>query len=525
MVGFFRSIRFNLLYAVLLALVFMSMDKLYALYNDYFIFDFTLNEIVRKMAFFSLFLSLIPRKKWRWFFFSIMILFSFFQYVHFAYFGKNIGAIEFYLFATNIEETFETFNTMLDMTLVPLLIVIGAFVSFVVLEKLFSRWLYRSNYWHFLVIFALFYINIKVLYVTNIKEGSLKHTDSKLLYPLTNRHSSRNFFVSLSYFIWGVVPQKFFFNSQKFPILPKPKLIDKESNRTIILVIGESLRFDVFREASRELQGLANDDHFLFKKVYSAGTVTKVSVATLINRLKYPSGLEQITKEENCLFRLAKENGYRTSFISNQGRVKLQMIKDMMCPKEIDLFLDKDNFSDYIESKGYDADIEKMLNKLKLFNQEKQLVVLQQRGSHSPYEKQYPKKIDTNKSAYVNTALYTDKILFSLLSYLKSNLSGEFVFLYVSDHGELLGEGGKKGHGHLKKEVYEVPFLFYSNNQALTSKAEMIKSHYDISNFIVSLLGYEEDKSKREIYILNSDLDGFSGYGVVDGSKLKIKGH
>ena len=37
--------------------------------------------------------------------------------------------------------------------------------------------------------------------------------------------------------------------------------------------------------------------------------------------------------------------------------------------------------------------------------------------------------------------------------------------MFVSDHGEMLGERGLRGHGLLEKEVYTVPFIYYSNKQ------------------------------------------------------------
>ena len=48
-----------------------------------------------------------------------------------------------------------------------------------------------------------------------------------------------------------------------------------------------------------------------------------------------------------------------------------------------------------------------------------------------------------------------------------------------------------------------------------------IKNHYDNSNYFSFLLGYDvkiNEAEDREIYILNSDFEGFSGYG-----KIKIK--
>jgi glucan phosphoethanolaminetransferase (alkaline phosphatase superfamily) len=511
------------------------MDSLYALSNEYFIFEFTTKEFFNKMFLLTLFISLMQKQRRRVTLYLILVLFSFFQYVHFEYFGKNISGIEFYLFSTNIHETFETINSMLGMLFVPLIISLGGFVFlyFIDLKIGSISFKYKYSFPFFLV--ALLGLNLQMFYLSNIHQGKLEHTDSKRLYPTTNRHSSRNLFVSLNYFTFGILPKKILHQREDFPTLDKPILIKRDLNRTVIFVIGESLRYDTFslenNKLTPKLQTLKHDEGFFLSKVYSGGTMTKVSISTLINRLKYPSGLPQIAKEDNCLFRLAKENGFQTYLFSAQSSFHLQMLRDMVCPKYIDQLIPRDNFVKYMNPTNFDEDLQTLVEKMNILK-EKTFLVLHQRGSHSPYRKQYSKAFN-RYTPYENTALYTDSNLYNLIEYLNTTLKNEFFLFYVSDHGELLGENGKKGHGHLIKEVYEVPFLMYTNskNKKLKEPFKYIKNHYDISNYILYLLGYKADlirDENRTIYILNSDLDGFSGYGVIDvndsiESQIEIK--
>lgn len=530
-----KSIIYSLLYAFLFTLVLLLMDKAYGLSNEYFIFEFTSKEFFNKLFIFALLVSVIPKSKVRIILYVLIILFSFSQYVHFEYFGKNINAIEFYLLGTNLNETLEVFSTMLGMVLIPLFIVIIAFGALLLLDKHIATKAFKYKHGLTILLIALLALNIQMFYVTNLKNGKLKHSQSKLLYPTINRHSARNFFVSGNYFVFGILPKKLSSSVADYPVLKKPILINKDLNRTVIFVIGESLRYDTFslyeNKLTPKLQSLKSDKNFFYKKVYSGGTMTKVSVSTLINRLKYPNGLPQISEEDNCLFKLAKENKFSTYFLSGQTTSHLQIIHDLMCPKYIDKLVDRNDFPAYMQPKGYDEDLQTLIEKLDILKK-KSLIVLQHRGSHSPYKKQYPKEYD-RYSPYENTALYTDNSLFSLIKYVKESSKSETFLFYVSDHGELLGENGKKGHGHLVKEVYEVPLLMYTNtkDEALKEQFKYVRNHYDISNYILSLLGYKTDLIKdedRTIYILNSDLDGFSGYGVIDinnsiESKIEIK--
>ncbi|HIP13432.1 MAG TPA: hypothetical protein EYG73_12035, partial [Arcobacter sp.] len=490
-----KRVLYTLFYVFLFALLLISMDKAYALSNEYFIFKFTSKELFNKLLIFALLLSIIPKSKVRIFIYVLIVIFSFSQYVHFEYFGKNINAIEFYLLGTNLHETIEVFATMLGMVLIPFLISSFSLVLLILLDKYVATKAFQYKYGLSILLVALLVLNIQMFYVTNLKSGKLKHSQSKLLYPTTNRHSARNFFVSANYFIFGILPKKLSSSVADYPILEKPSLLNKEVNRTVILVIGESLRYDTFslddNKLTPKLQTLKTDKDFFHKKVYSGGTTTKVSVSTLINRLKYPNGLSQISKEDNCLFKLAKENDFSTYFLSGQTTSHLQIIRDLMCPKYIDKLVDRNAFSEYMKPKGYDEDLQTLIEKMGILK-ERNFIVLQQRGSHSPYEKQYPKEYD-KYSSYENTALYTDNSLSNLIEYVKENTKNETFLFYVSDHGELLGENGKKGHGHLTKEVYEVPFLMYTNSKdtKLREQFQYIKNHYDISNYVLFLLGYE----------------------------------
>jgi len=518
-----KSIVYSLVYAILFSFLLLLMDKFYSLSNEYFIFEFTSKEFFNKLLLFGLLLSAIPNKKVRIGIYILTMLFSFSQYIHFEYFGKNIGAIEFYLLGTNLHETMEVFSTMLGMVVTPVSIIIIAFIALLLIDKYIATKAFKYKHGLAILLIGVLALNIQVFYVTNVKRGKLEQSQSKLLYPTINRHSSRNFFVSANYFLFGILPKKLSSSVADYPILEKPSLINRDLNRTVILVIGESLRYDTFslndNKLTPKLQSLKGDENFFHKKVYSGGTMTKVSVSTLINRLKYPNGLPQISQEDNCLFKLAKENNFSTSFLSGQTTSQLQIIRDLMCPKYIDTLVDRDNFSTYIVPKGYDEDLQTLVAKLDILK-EKSLIVLQHRGSHSPYEKEYPKAYD-KYTPYENTALYTDNSLYELIKYVKKNSKNETFLFYVSDHGELLGEDGKKGHGHLRKEVYEVPFLMYTNskNKKLKEQFKYVRNHYDISNYLLSLLGYKADLIKdedRTLYILNADLDGFSGYGVID---------
>lgn len=111
------------------------------------------------------------------------------------------------------------------------------------------------------------------------------------------------------------------------------------------------------------------------------------------------------------------------------------------------------------------------------------LVVLHTSTSHGPtYSKKYPASFETFKpvcnsvelgdcskkelvNAYDNTILYTDYILSQLIADLQQLKGYQSTMLFVSDHGESLGENNLYMHGMplsiAPKEQYSIPFIVW----------------------------------------------------------------
>jgi lipid A ethanolaminephosphotransferase len=134
------------------------------------------------------------------------------------------------------------------------------------------------------------------------------------------------------------------------------------------------------------------------------------------------------------------------------------------------------------------------------------LIVLHQMGSHGPaYFKRYPKAFERFKpacqsatlsdcdkqgiiNAYDNTILYTDHFLAETIKLLKEyDQSRQTMMLYVSDHGESLGEKGIYLHGApfmmAPKAQIHVPLFIWQgplnavDRQSLLERAALPQSH------------------------------------------------
>ncbi len=146
------------------------------------------------------------------------------------------------------------------------------------------------------------------------------------------------------------------------------------------------------------------------------------------------------------------------------------------------------------------------------------VLVIHQIGSHGPtYYLRYPEELErftpacrtaefksctkeeiTN--AYDNTIAYTDEVLAQMIEMLQSETRLTTALIYLSDHGESLGEGGLYLHGApyfmAPKEQTQVPMLLWLSDayqtmfglerSCLAQKASETLSH---DNFFHSLLG------------------------------------
>jgi lipid A ethanolaminephosphotransferase len=163
------------------------------------------------------------------------------------------------------------------------------------------------------------------------------------------------------------------------------------------------------------------------------------------------------------------------------------------------------------------------------------LIVLHTVGSHGPtYYNRYPdsfKKFaptcDTADiqnctreqviNTYDNTILYTDYIVSSAIDMLKSHPEYESGLIYVSDHGESLGENNVYLHGFpyklAPKEQKHVPMILWMSETMkrwdyvdyACLKKEATQNTYTHDNLFHSIIGLLEVKT----HTYNRDLDIF----------------
>jgi lipid A ethanolaminephosphotransferase len=234
--------------------------------------------------------------------------------------------------------------------------------------------------------------------------------------------------------------------------------------RLLVLVVGETARAQNWglngypRQTTPELAGM--DGLINFSEASACGTSTEVSLPCMFSpygRRHYDEGL---IRSHQSLLHVLDHAGVETLWRDNQSGCKgvcdglsLQRLAD----SEDRELCNGTRCLDEILLKGLRAQLSP--------SRKDQVVVLHQLGNHGPsYFERYPARFkrfvpacessglgDCDRqsivNAYDNALLYTDHFLARTIDMLKAQTEYDTALIYVSDHGESLGEKGLFLHG------------------------------------------------------------------------------
>ncbi len=246
----------------------------------------------------------------------------------------------------------------------------------------------------------------------------------------------------------------------------------------LVIVVGETLRaanFGLSGYARQTTPELARQDLAVFPRVSACGTSTAVSVPCLfapVGRRDYDGG--RIARQESLLHVLQRA-GLAVTWIDNQSGCKgvcADLPTEQLDGSSDPAFCDGEHCRDGI-----------LLQRLAAAAAQPgdRVVVLHMLGNHGPaYSRRYPpefrrftpacENLDLRQcsreevvNAYDNAVLYTDHVLAGVLAMLEGMTDRNTGLIFVSDHGESLGENGLYLHGlpyHIAPaEQLEVPML------------------------------------------------------------------
>ena len=299
----------------------------------------------------------------------------------------------------------------------------------------------------------------------------------------------------------------------------------------LVLIVGETARADHFalngyaRDTTPELArlGVVN-----FPNVTSCGTATEVSLPCMfssLGRSEYDG--DRIRREEGLLNVLARA-GLRVVWRDNQSGCKgvcdgkgieFQNVRHVQVPG----LCTADGCLDEILLKDLGATVAS--------DDRSQVIVMHQLGNHGPaYFSRYPGRFrrflptcDTPElrhcsreeivNAYDNALAYTDHVVAETIEFLKAQSDRyDTGLLYVSDHGESLGEHGLYLHGMpyaiAPREQTHVPMVVWLSpefersagidDDCLRGVAANPASHDNLFHSVLGLLDVETSVYRTE---------------------------
>ena len=304
----------------------------------------------------------------------------------------------------------------------------------------------------------------------------------------------------------------------------------------VFLVVGETARARNFqlggysRRTNPELATISN--LYYFDNVVSCGTSTAVSVPCMFS----PEGHESFTVAD------ARHHSNLLDALQTAG-VYVEWRENNSSSKGVAARVRTVNFMGDAKASGcgtngcYDEDmVSGLAAQLKELKQNS-VIVFHDLGSHGPaYWLRYPPRFEMFKpvcrtselwkcsrealvNTYDNTILYTDHVIAEQIRLLESvSASVDSLLIYISDHGESLGEHGHYLHGtpyaFAPEEQTKVPFLlwmsegyrqrFSVDDRCLQTELHRPMTHDSVYHTVLGALGVRNANYESALDVLGS---------------------
>lgn len=311
------------------------------------------------------------------------------------------------------------------------------------------------------------------------------------------------------------------------------RLLPGGKPKVMVVVVGETARAANFslngyaRETNPELaaRGVIN-----FEQASSCGTATAVSVPCMFQNVGRDGYKDSMANSREGLLDVLQRAGVGVLWRDNNSGCKGACVRvpyEDVSHIEVDALCDAGECHDEVLLNGLQAYLDSLNHDA--------VIVLHMKGSHGPaYYKRYPAAFEkftpvckSNQldrcqqaeivNAYDNTLLYTDHVLAKTIDLLQHNSQRlDTGMLYLSDHGESLGENGIYLHGlpyaMAPSEQTHIPMLMWMSSglekrQGIAASCLEAKGKQPVSqdNLFHSVLGLMDVHT--EAY--HADLDLF----------------
>ncbi|MEN0036559.1 MAG: phosphoethanolamine--lipid A transferase [Cellvibrio sp.] len=450
-----------------------------------------------------------------------------------SYFMGTYGVVIHRMMIQSVAETdFSESLDLLSLRLVLYFLVLGIFPSLLLFNVRISYEKLKVEIWRKLKFIVVAFVSCLILILSMSMDYASFFRNHKNIRQMAN---PLNFiYAGLSYATT---------NNRVLEIKPigvdvtlSPLGKAQEKPTLLILVVGETARADHFgiNGYGRDTTPLIAQQHIVnFPSVISCGTETAVSVPCMFSALGHDNYSDTKAKSQEGLLDVIKRAGIEVLWRDNNSSCKgtcAQVTYEDVQHLQVPLLCNSEECFDEI--------LLHQLGDKVASSAASQVIVLHQKGSHGPdYYKRYPHDktffspvCTTNQlqnctheevvNAYDNTIRYTDYFLNKTIEWLKERGDKyNTALIYLSDHGESLGESGLYLHGMpysiAPKEQTQIPLFMWLSAAYQTENhidrpclervgAGNTYSHDYFFHTILSMLNLQTDIYNPELDIVRS---------------------
>jgi len=280
----------------------------------------------------------------------------------------------------------------------------------------------------------------------------------------------------------------------------KPHIVTN-GPKTFVLVIGESSNrsdwslYGYKRKTTPKLDALAGE-MLVFRDAVSSWGSTNREVTRIFSIADHED--DQSWRSEPDVLGLAKAAGYKTFWLTNQNGFLINTVFG----KQADQFTIVNQGLGQRSDTSLDEKLLPELDKALADPAERKFIVIHTIGSHQHYQLRYPRDFGIYDDAddevarelaakwsalavarnhYDDTIRYTDLILSSVISRLKADKVKNSEMLFLSDHGQEVGQlTDVWGHQLFLETGFTVPVILWlkDNPTLLARKSELEKRPY-----------------------------------------------
>lgn len=300
--------------------------------------------------------------------------------------------------------------------------------------------------------------------------------------------------------------------NEKEILLPAAVIKDNQKS-VVVLVIGESARrqnFSLYGYKKNTNPLLSSQKNLFHFDASSCATYTTAGVKCILEHTNSDDLYEILP---NYLYRNNVEVIWRTT---NWGEP----------PVHIKNYENREYLMKNCKGEGCNYDeilLSGLKEEIQASKKSKILIVLHTSTSHGPsYSKKYPPQFESFKpvcnsvelgkcsqeellNAYDNTIVYTDYILSKVIDDLKELKDYKSTMIFVSDHGESLGEKNLYMHGvpisFAPKEQYEIPFIVWVSDNSKQLKANKTVTQNHVFHSVLNFLNIQSPVYNEELNI------------------------